>query len=290
MAKIKIRIPTLDSVDEALQGFYTEDVKNGGFILQAEADEKGLGIGMVSSLRGKLDEATRKEAKVKGMLLTKEDDSLWTREEVEGIVAEMALLKETNTALSSKTKGGEDLLKQQVAAAKGPLQTENTELKAAVARYKKSVHEAEAGRVVDSVLKMMKPQERWESLMRRDLASHIQVEEVDGKMVSKFVDPVTGAVRFSSQSDNDGPMGPKEFATNPELLKQYADCLEGDGKSGAGLKENEQTKGGRDRANPTPSKKDVSISKTDANNFELWVDAAELAAKQGGTVVIVEDE
>lgn len=289
MVKIKLRIPTLDSVDEALRGFYTEDVKNGGFILQAEPDEKGLGIGMVSSLRGKLDEAIRKEAKVKGMLLTKEDDSLWTREEVEGIVAEMATLKETNAALSSKSKGGEELLKQQVAAAKGPLQTENNELKALVARYKQTVHDSEAGRVVDQVLKLMKPQEKWESLMRRDLAAHVQVEEVDGKMVSKFIDPDTGAVRFSSQQDNDGPMGPKEFATNPELLKQYADCLEGDGKKGAGLDKNEQSKG-RDKENTAPSKRDVTITKSDAENFQNWVEADALATKQGGTVIIVEDE
>jgi len=270
MAKIKLRIDSLDSVEESLQSFYTEDSVNGGFTLQAEQDPSGLGIGPVSSLRGKLDEATRKEAKVKGMLITKEDDSLWTRDEIDSMSEELKSLKELNSQLTSKTSSSEETLREQVASAKGPLQKENADLKSSLDRYRQSLYSAEAERVVDRVVKIMKPSEEWDDLIRSDLTRHVKIEEVDGRMTSKFVDPETGATRFSSGSNNDGPMDYMEFASSPELLSKYARCLQGDGKQGAELNNQQKGRAPKSTSN-TAGPRNVEITKTDARDFEKWI-------------------
>jgi len=286
--KIKIRIDSLETVSEELRGFYEEDSVNGGFILQAEPDAKGLAIGPLASLRGKLEESQKKEIKVKGMLLTKDDDSLWSLEEVNGIVQELAHAKEANTLLLSKNKGGDELLQQQVAAAKGPLQKENTELKAKVDAYRKTVYAGESARQVDSVLKAMRPKKEWEDLLRQEISRHVSVEEIDGNLKSTFIDPSTGVALFSSGHDNDGPMDLKEFAESTDIRTRYAQCLEGDGKVGANIKPDDTSRNKQRTADKKFGAKDVAITSEDADDFTMFVEASNKATKQGGTVVIVD--
>ena len=287
MAKIKIKIDSLESVPEELRGFYEADDVNGGFVLQADTDASGLGIGHLASLRGKLEESQRKESKVKDMLLKKSDDSLWTSEELNAMSAELESIKELNATLTSKTKGGEDILKQQVAAAKGPLQEENMKLKAENAKFRKSVFEAEGGRVIDKVVKDMNPEPEWEDLMRQELSRHVQVDEIDGQIRTQFINPADGAVRFSSQRENDGPMSYQEFAKLPELRTKYAKCLKGDGKVGANIDDPTKNRSKGDSINPNIGK-DVVVSPEEANDFLKWAAAATQAKEQGGQVVIDE--
>lgn len=283
MAKIKIRIDSLDSVSEELQGFYQSDDINGGYILQADSDSTGLGIGPLSSLRGKLEESQRKENKVKGMLLKKDDDSLWTSAEIEAMTQELVAMKATNESMASKKAGGEDMLKQQIAAAKGPIQEENNKLRAENDRFRQSVYQAENSRLVDKVVKEMNPSPEWEDLMRSELTRHVQVDEVDGQIRSQFIDPETGTVRFSSERENDGPMSHKEFANMPELRAKYAKCLQGDGKVGANVDDTNKFK---KVEHTNHAAKDVTISKADANDFAAFVAASEQAKAQGGEVII----
>jgi hypothetical protein len=285
MAKINIRINSLDSVSPELQAFYQEDEVNGGYVLQADQDSTGLGIGPLSSLRGKLEESQRKENKVKSMLLKKEDDSLWTSEELNAMLSELESLKKSNESLNNQKLGSEDILKQQVAAAKGPIQEENTRLKAENDRFRKSVYDAEGSRLVDKVVKEMNPSPEWEDLMRQELGRHVQVDEVEGSIRSQFIDPSTGTVRFSSERENDGPMNYKEFANLPELRTKYAKCLQGDGKVGANIEDPSRNKNKQASAQQQ-SGTDVVISKEDASDFAKFVRAAEQAKAQGGQIII----
>jgi hypothetical protein len=288
MAKIKIRIDSLESVSEEMQGFYQADEVNGGFVLQADTDSTGLGIGPLSSLRGKLEESQRKESKVKNMLLKKDDESLWTSSELDAMVQELTSMKEANATLTSNKAGSEDILKQQIAAAKGPIQEENNKLRTENDKFRKSVYDAEGSRLVDKVVKEMNPSPEWEDLMRQELTRHVQVDEVDGAIRSQFIDPATGTVRFSSERENDGPMSHKEFANLPELQTKYAKCLQGDGKVGANIDDANTNKFKAD-SQPKKGNRDVMISKTDANDFAAFVAASEMAKAQGGQVLISDE-
>jgi hypothetical protein len=220
------------------------------------------------------------------MLLKKEDDSLWTASEIEAMVSELESMKKANESLSSQKMGSEEILKQQVAAAKGPIQDENNKLRADIERFRKSVFDAESSKLVDKVVREMNPSPEWEDLMRQELARHVQVDEIDGVVRSQFIDPSTGTVRFSSERENDGPMNHKEFANLPELRTKYAKCLQGDGKVGANIDDPSQKRNKQANAQRPAANRDVTISKEEAADFARFVEAAEQAKAQGGQVII----
>src|SRR5688572_3565027 len=105
MAKLKLRIPTLEAVPEAQRSLYRA-FEAGGFILDHEPDPDGYGIDNLAAMRGKLGEKDRDLDRVNGRLqaFKKADGSLWTAEELQALGVTNANLTSALETLKDKTK------------------------------------------------------------------------------------------------------------------------------------------------------------------------------------------
>lgn len=278
MAKLKLRIPTLDGLPDAQKSLYRAfDV--GGFILDYEPDPDGFGIDNLAALRGKLSEAQtdaeRQKRRVQGY--AKPDGSLYTVEEIQALVADSQSKAGEIETLKSKTKTNEEKLADLVAAAKRPLEAELNKHKGDVERYRKHAHSGEHKRAVDSVLEKLNPQPKWRGHLAREVGAHIEVrEKEDGTLFHVFIDPASKQPRMSSLSGRDGPMDAAEFAGG-EFRKNYLDCLVGDGKAGADIVDPKNNGGGGGRNGA-----DVVLPK--GHTQAQFEEAFSKASKQGGQV------
>ena len=274
--KIKIKVADLNDIPEELQGFYAE-MEGGGYMLQAEADADGFGIGNIASLRGKLDKALAKNEKQQALLLEKEDGTLWTREELETMSSEVDSLRKAVQEGTGAAKDLESEVQLRTADLKKQFGEQVNTVKSENERLRKMVNDGAVDREVAKVIAEMKVKPEWVPLMTQELRRHITVEEVDGNIRTRFVNPDDGnSVRYSSQQFNDGPMDFSEFSKHPDIREKYAQCLVGDGKVGAADVSQRSASNGRD----------VVLSKEEYENFATFSRAKELAQKQGGQVLM----
>lgn len=274
MKKIQIRFENSESIPEELRDFYAEQ-EDGTFILQAESDASGLGIGNIASLRGKLDKAIAKHEKQQALLLEKEDGTLWTKEELDVMQGEVDSLRK---AVQDAAGGSKDL-EQEIQLRTTDLKRAHTEqmqkIKGEADRLRKFVNETAVDREVAKVMGEMRVKPEWTDLLSQELKRHIQVEEVNGTIQTRFVNPDDGSVRYSSSMVNDGPMDYKEFSKLADVRNRYAQCLEGDGKMGA----TEMQRGGNNG-------RDVILSAEEYGDFATFQRAKAIAEKQGGQVLM----
>lgn len=279
MGKLKITVKSLEDVAENARDFY-EEQEDGTFMLQAEPDAEGNGIGPIASLRGKLDKTQKKLDKVQGMLLEKEDGSLWTVEEIDLLQSDIEKLRKAGEA------GGKDAkdLEKQIEIARSELKkehiTETNRLKADNERLRKNVMDTIAEREVQNVMSEMKVLPEWAPLLKNELLRHVTVEEVEGKMKTRFIKPEDGSTRFSTEQFNDGPMDYKEFARTDDIREKFAKCLEGDGKAGVNDVSSRTSQNGRD----------IYLSQEEYGNLAVLRAAKEKAKAQGGQVYIRESK
>jgi hypothetical protein len=253
MAKLKLRILTLDGLPKELQAFY-RPMEGGGFILDHDPDPDGYGIDNLASIRGKLDEKARDYERANQRLQSfkKPDGSLFSVEEIQSIMAQAAKDAELIATLKDKSKTGDEKLQQMVSDATKPLHAEIAKHKQAVERYRTSSHKAEKQRVIQKALDVLKPQDRWRNLIARELESQIEIREAeDGTISHVIVHPETGRPRMSSLQGRDGPMDIAEFAGGADLRKTFGDCLQGDNKKGADITGNQDP--GQKGGGNTPS-------------------------------------
>lgn len=286
MAKLKLRIPTLDAVPEAQRAFYRA-MDGGGFILDHEADG-GWGIDDLGALRGKLDEKTRDHDRVNQRLqaFKKPDGSIYTAEEIGAILTQASKDAELITTLKDKSKTEDQKLQELVAAGKKPLETELAKMKASIERYRGAAHKAERRKVVDKVLEAMKPQDEWRDLIAAEIERHVEIRESeDGVLSSVFMDAAAGRPLMSALSGRDGPMDASEFAGRAELRQRFGKCLKGDGKKGADINQHVDS-GGRNGDRGAPRTGSVVLP---ANHTQAQFEAAYKAAKEQGVDVTIEE-
>lgn len=273
--KIKIKVADLADLPEELRDFYSE-MEGGGFMLQAETDSDGFGIGNIASLRGKLDKAIAKQEKVQGMLLEKEDGTLWTAEELVSMQGEVDSLRKAVKDGTGAAKDLESEVQLRTADLKKQYGEQVNAAKSENERLRKIVNDTAVDREVQRVVAEMKVKPEWASLMAQEMRRHVMVEEVDGNIRTRFINPEDGSVRYSSQQFNDGPMDYAEFAKLSDIREKFAQCLEGDGKVGATDVSSRSAGNGRD----------VVLSKDEYQDFATFARAKELAQKQGGQVLM----
>lgn len=282
MAKLKLRLPNLDDVPEALRDYYRE-LEDGTFMIDHEADPDGYGVDNLAKMRHQLDEARRKKTSVEGKLLKKEDGSLYTTEEIEAITSQLTDANKLIETLKDKDQSGEEKFARRLQEAVKPLQEKLTRAEQRSEVYRSKVHDAATDQVVDRIVKQLNPLPEWEGLLRSELRRHVKVNESDdGTIQESIVDPTSGEVRYSSLTGVDGPMGWEEFAKDKALTDKYGKCLRGDGKEGAG------PIGGQTPPRGAAQKgRDVVLPKDyTSEQFEA---AFEKATQMGGEVVFAED-
>jgi flagellar hook-basal body complex protein FliE len=234
MAKLKLRIPSLDEAPEGLRDYYRE-VEGGGYMIDHEADSDGFGIDNLGKLRGQLAEANRKKDSVAAKLLTKDDGSLYTREELEALQTQLNESTQLISTLKDKDKSAEEKFAERLRNELKPLQDKLTKAEQRTEGYRTKVHSAEADRVVDKIVKQLDPLPEWEPLLRSEIRRHVKVSEGDdGVLAHEIINPEDGTTRYTQLTGQDGVMGYEEFAQTKDLRDRYGKCLRGDGKEGAG--------------------------------------------------------
>jgi len=233
MAKFKSKIPSLDAVPEAQREFYTQH-DSGDYVLDVEPVD-GWGLENIAALRGKLDATTtdleRQKKRLQGF--AKEDGSLYTPEEIAALSTDLTARGKEIENLRSKDKSADDKIRDAVAQAKGPILDELNKIKASSERYKKAAQDGYRDKVKGEVLSHLKPQDEWRDMISRDLDARIEIiEREDGSFTHAFVKD--GNKLMSAKQGFDGPMTADEFAAG-DYRQQFARCLEGDGKKGAGI-------------------------------------------------------
>jgi hypothetical protein len=284
MAKLKLRIPTLETVPEAQRAFYRQ-MDGGGFILDHETDG-GWGIDDLASLRGKLEEKGRDYDRVNGRLqgFKKADGSIFTVEEITALVAQAAKDGELIATLKDKSKTEEQKLQDLVAAAKRPLEAELAKEKTRVERYRTTTHKAERQKVVDKVLGILKPKDEWRGLLAAEIERQVDIREGDdGTLSSVFMDLDSNRPRMSALSGRDGPMDASEFASDSALRKKFGTCLQGDNRKGADIT------GPADGGNNPPRQTGADVTLPPNYSQKQFEAAYAQARQQGGEVVFSQE-
>lgn len=279
--KLKLRVPTLDSLPKELQGFYRQ-MEGGGFVLDHEPDPDGYGIDNLALMRGKMEERERDYQRVNKHLqgFKKPDGSLFTLEELNAQVGQISDLNRTVETLRDKTKTDEQKLQQLVAEAKKPLESELAKARTQIDGYKQKAHKAEKQRVINEILDVLKPQDRWRPYIAADLERQIEIRESDTGETSHVILDGEGRARMSSAMGRNGPMDGAEWAKGSELRKKFGDLLQGDGKAGADV-----TTQVRGQVGPTQvTERDVHLpfEHTQAQFEAAYAEAS----KRGGEVII----
>jgi hypothetical protein len=280
MAKLKLRIPTLDTVPKEQQAFYRA-MDGGGFILDHEPDPDGYGIDNLPALRGKLDATTRDHDRLNQRLqgFKKADGSLYTVEELQALATANTELTRSVEMLKDKSKTSEQVIQDAVTRGKQPLESELTKLKGQIDRYKTSAHKAEKARVVAKALDVLKPQDRWRKYIGAEIERRLEIRENDDGSLSHVILDDNGKPRFSSLQGRDGPMDIEEYAKGPDLRTPFADLLQGDGRKGADITNNVQP-------NPSDSRRVGADVQLPPNYSQAQFEQAFKAAKENGGQVL----
>lgn len=282
MAKLKLRIPTLETVPEAQRALYRA-MDGGGFILDHEPDPDGYGIDNLAAIRGKLDEKGRDFDRVNTRLqaFKKADGSLYTAEELQVLVGQNNDLTKTVETLKDKSKTSEQVIQESVTRAKQPLEAELAKMKGSVERYRTSSHNAERSRVVGKGLDILKPQDRWRKYIASDLERRIEIRELDDGTLTHVILDDNRKPRMSSLTGRDGAMDIEEYAKGAEMRTAFGDLLQGDGKQGADI--TQPNDGGR---NQPPRKTGGNVVLPKGYTQVQFENAYKQAKEQGGEVVL----
>lgn len=282
MAKLKLRVPTLDGLPKELQAFYRQ-MDGGGFILDHEDDPDGYGIDKLPAIRGKLAERERDIERMNAKLqrFAKPDGTLYTVEELQALSAQNSELAQALETLKSKTKTDEQKLADLVSQAKKPLETELAKFKAERESYRARVIQAEKAKLIAKAKSILKPLPEWEDAIEDAIARRLDIREKDGGEFEHLI-VEDGKPRMSSLMGNDGPMRIDEFVKSGEFRTKYGKYLAGDGKKGADI--TAPTDGGNRQ--PQAGERDVRLSFEQAKDFKTYEAAKAQAAKNGGQVIL----
>lgn len=283
MAKLKLRVPTLDGLPKELQSFYRQ-MDGGGFILDHEDDPDGYGIDRLPVIRGKLAEKERDLERLNERLkpLRKPDGSLYTAEELQANEARSAQLARDLEILKDKTKTDEQKLAEMVSQAKRPLEAELAKFKAERESYRARVIQAEKAKLIAKAKSVLQPLPEWEEAIEDAIARRLDIREKDGGEFEHLI-VEDGKPRMSSLMGNDGPMRIDEFVKSGDFRTKYGKYLKGDGKKGADVGGNEQPVGGEVRRSGSA---DVILPKGYSQaQFEK---AVQQARESGGQVVFAD--
>ena len=282
MAKLKLRVPTLDGLPKELQSFYRQ-MDGGGFILDHEDDPDGYGIDKLPAIRGKLSERERDLERLNAKLqrFAKPDGTLYTAEELQALTAQNSELAQALETLKSKTKTDEQKLQDLVSQAKKPLETELAKFKAERESYRARVIQAEKAKLIAKAKSVLKPLPEWEDAIEDAIARRLDIREKDGGEFEHLI-VEDGKPRMSSLMGNDGPMRIDEFVKSSDFRTKYGKYLAGDNKKGADVGGNDQTGG----ADVVRSGADITLPKNyTQQQFEK---AFQQARENGGQVVFAD--
>lgn len=283
MAKLKLRVPTLDGLPKELQAFYRQ-MEGGGFILDHDEDPDGYGIDKLPVIRGKLAEKERDLERLNERLklLRKPDGSLYTAEELQANEAKAAQVAKELEILKDKSKTDEQKLAEMVSQAKRPLETELAKFKAERETYRARVIQAEKAKLIAKAKSILKPLPEWEDAIEDAIARRLDIREKDGGEFEHVI-MEDGRPRMSSLMGNDGPMSVDEFVKSGDFRTKYGKYLAGDGKKGADITSPTDGGGG---SRPELGEKDIFLTRKQAADFSTYEAARNRAAKEGGKVVI----
>ena len=247
MAKLKLRVPTLDGLPKELQAFYRQ-MDGGGFVIDHEDDPDGYGIDKLPAIRGKLAEKERDLERLNAKLqrFAKQDGTLYTAEELQALSAQNSELAQALETLKSKTKTDEQKLQDLVSQAKKPLETELAKFKAERETYRTRVIQAEKAKLIAKATSILKPLPEWTDAIEDAIARRLDIREKDGGEFEHVI-MEDGRPRMSSLMGNDGPMSVDEFVKSGDFRTKYGKYLAGDGKKGADVGGQEQPASGETR-------------------------------------------
>lgn len=281
MAKLKLRVPTLDGLPKELQSFYRQ-MEGGGFIIDADDDPDGYGIDKLPAIRGKLSEKERdlERLNAKMQRFAKPDGTLYTVEELQANETRAAQLARELEILKDKTKTDEQKLAEMVAQAKKPLETELSKFKAERESYRAKVIQAEKAKLIAKAKAVLKPLPEWEDAIEDAIARRLDIREKEGGDFEHVI-VEDGKPRMSSLMGNDGPMRVDEFVKSTDFRTKYGKYLAGDGRKGADIGPAEP--GVRQ---PTVGERDIRLTHQQASDFKTYEAAKAAAAKAGGQVIL----
>lgn len=282
MAKLKLRVPTLDGLPKELTSFYRQ-MDGGGFILDHEDDPDGYGIDRLPVIRGKLAEKERDLERLNERLklLRKQDGSLYTAEELLANEARSAQLAKELEILKDKTKTDEQKLAEMVAQAKRPLEAELARFKTEREGYRAKVIQAEKTKLIAKAKQLVNPLPEWEDAIEDAIARRLDIRERDGGDFEHVI-MEDGKPRMSSLMGKDGPMSVDEFVKSSDFRTKYGKYLKGDNKKGADVGGNDQTA----VAEVVRSGADISLPRNyTQQQFEK---AFQQARENGGQVVFAD--
>ena len=282
MAKLKLRVPTLDGLPKELQSFYRQ-MDGGGFILDHEDDPDGYGIDKLPAIRGKLSERERDLERLNAKLqrFAKPDGTLYTAEELQALTAQNGELAQALETLKSKTKTDEQKLQDLVSQAKKPLETELAKFKAERESYRARVIQAEKAKLIAKAKSVLKPLPEWEDAIEDAIARRLDIREKDGGEFEHLI-VEDGKPRMSSLMGNDGPMRIDEFVKSSDFRTKYGKYLAGDNKKGADVGGNDQTGG------PEVVRSGADISLPKNYTQQQFEKAFQQARENGGQVVFAD--
>lgn len=247
MAKLKLRVPTLDGLPKELTSFYRQ-MEGGGFVIDHEDDPDGYGIDKLPAIRGKLSEKERDLERLNAKLqrFAKPDGTLYTVEELQALTAQNSELAQALATLKDKSKTDEQKLGEMVSQAKKPLETELAKFKAERETYRSRVIQAEKAKLIAKATSILKPLPEWTDAIEDAIARRLDIREKDGGEFEHLI-VEDGKPRMSGLMGNDGPMRIDEFVKSGDFRTKYGKYLAGDGKKGADVGGNEQPAGGETR-------------------------------------------
>ena len=283
MAKLRLRVPTLDGLPKELQAFYRQ-MEGGGFVIDHDEDPDGYGIDKLPAIRGKLAEKERDLERLNERLklLRKPDGSLYTAEELQANEAKAAQVAKELEILKDKSKTDEQKIAEMVSQAKRPLETELAKFKAERESYRARVIQAEKAKLIAKAKSILKPLPEWEDAIEDAIARRLDIRERDGGEFEHVI-VEDGKARMSSLMGNDGPMRIDEFVKSGDFRTKYGKYLAGDGKKGADIT-TPPTEGGNRQQQV--GERDIRLSFEQAKDFKTYEAAKAQAAKNGGQVIL----
>lgn len=287
---IRLSLESLEGLPKELASEYAEQT-DGTFKFSPSFDQDGYGIDNLAELRGKMAAAESKSGKINDRLqgYAKEDGSLYTLDEIKAFNDKIAELVAENGTLKDKTKTADEKMSELVAQAKGPVEKQLAETSAQLAQFKERALVTAKNEAASQIVKSMGVKPEWEGMLRSEILRHIGAED-NGSSVQTFIqDPESGSKRFSSLTGQNDVMGLEEFAKSETLRTQFGQCLEGDGKQGAGVKPAAAPKQAMASSNFQSKQGDIVLSREEFSNIRTYEAARAQAAESGGQVVMADE-
>lgn len=281
---IKLTLESLDGIPKELAAEYKQ-MEDGTFRFSPSFDDENYGVDNLSDIRGKLAAAESKNGKlnerIQGYAKPNGEGDLYTIEEIQALGSKIEELMAENGTLKDKTKTADEKMQELVAQAKGPLERALAETQTELKGYKEKAISSAKASMADRIVEALDVKDEWKPMIRQEVMRHIGGEDADGDVSTFIVNPETGTKRFSSLTGNNDAMGWEEFAKGESIRSKFGQCLNGDGKQGAGIQR---------QAAPSntqqPQVKQIVMSAADASNIKAYEAAKAQAAEQGAELVI----